>query len=590
MSFERLGTVTSADVQLALYRWPSSGVPGRPVVVLVHGYPDTHAVWEPLAELLADDFQVFAYDVRGAGASSVPGETSAYHLDLLVDDLVAVLDHVAPVEAVHLVAHDWGSLQCWHAVTDDRTEGRIASYTSLSGPCLDHVAHWMRDSVRSLSPRRWGQLVGQLVRSWYIGVFHLPGLAPAAWRMGLARMVPKALSIQEGVKPSGGWPAPTLAEDGRHGIGLYRANFLPRFRQPELRHTEVPVQVLVAQRDPYISPHLFGDLGRWAPDPWCRRVAGGHWLMRTEPAKVARWVRDRIEHASDPPDADARAQRRITVSRPRRRFEEHLVVVTGAGSGIGREAALTFAEHRARLVVSDINQEAADRTATLVRAMGAPAAAYQVDVGDTGGMEKFAGWVHDELGVPDVVINNAGIGMAGGVLDTSVQDWEDILLVNLWGVIHGSRLFGRQMVDRGEGGHIVNIASAAAFTPVRSLAAYATTKAAVLSLSEALRTELASEAVGVTAICPGFVRTNIFRSARFVGTDAEEEGRLQELTATLMGRAAIHPRRVAAAMVKAVEHNRPVVLVGLDARLVHAVDRLVPGLRRRVGQLDLRPR
>ena len=98
--------------------------------------------------------------------------------------------------------------------------------------------------------------------------------------------------------------------------------------------------------------------------------------------------------------------------------------------------------------------------------------------------------------MPDVVVNNAGIGIAGAVLDTSVDDWERALGANLWGVIHGSRLFARQMVDRVRGGHVVNVASAAAFVPSKVLPASATSKSATVMLTECLQAELADEGSG----------------------------------------------------------------------------------------------
>jgi NAD(P)-dependent dehydrogenase (short-subunit alcohol dehydrogenase family) len=159
-------------------------------------------------------------------------------------------------------------------------------------------------------------------------------------------------------------------------------------------------------------------------------------------------------------------------------------VITGAGSGIGRACALEFAERGAEVVVIDIDQQAAERTAVLARALGSGAHAYTVDVSDGGAMEKFAAVLREEHGIPDIVINNAGIGMAGPFLDTTVADWERIIDVNLWGVIHGCRVLGAMLVEGGAGGTIVNIASAAAYLPSKALPAYTTTKAAVLALSQ----------------------------------------------------------------------------------------------------------
>src|ERR1700690_1944378 len=116
----------SGDVKLAV---PRRGDPARPAVILVHGYPDTQAVWDEVAELLEDRFHVVTYDVRGAGASTAPGGTEGYAFARLIGDLETVIREVSPDRPVHLVGHDWGSLQCWEAVSRPRLGGRVARFT-----------------------------------------------------------------------------------------------------------------------------------------------------------------------------------------------------------------------------------------------------------------------------------------------------------------------------------------------------------------------------------------------------------------------------------------------------------------------------
>jgi pimeloyl-ACP methyl ester carboxylesterase len=118
------------------------GDPSRPTVVLVHGFPNTSAIWEPVAQQLATTFHVVVYDVRGAGDSDVPSKRSQFALPFLVEDMAAVIAAVSPQTPVHLVGHDWGSIQGWEAVTSGHLTGRIASYTTISGPPLDHAALW----------------------------------------------------------------------------------------------------------------------------------------------------------------------------------------------------------------------------------------------------------------------------------------------------------------------------------------------------------------------------------------------------------------------------------------------------------------
>jgi NAD(P)-dependent dehydrogenase (short-subunit alcohol dehydrogenase family) len=259
--------------------------------------------------------------------------------------------------------------------------------------------------------------------------------------------------------------------------------------------------------------------------------------------------------------------------------------VTGAGSGIGRATALALASEGADVIVADIDLESAAET--VARAgRAARAHAIRVDVGDAEAMERLADTIDREHGPPDIVVNNAGIGIGGPFLDTTLADWERIMDINLWGVIHGSRLFARQMVEAGVQGQIVNVASAAAFTPSRMLPAYSTTKAAVLMLSECMRAELAGAGIGVTAICPGLVNTNIVRTTHIVGISAEQEQRLQRRGAQAYGVRAYPPERVAQAILRAVRTNPAIVPVTPEARALRTLSRLAPGTLRALARLD----
>lgn len=572
--------VDSDGVTLAVRE---GGDPASPTVLLVHGYPDTGAVWDELVERLCGSFHVVTYDVRGAGDSTVPDDPRAYALDRLVADLGAVIDSVSPDDPVHLVGHDWGSIQGWDAVTGSTLDGRIASFTSMSGPCLEHYGHWMRSRAR-VRPGALAQLAGQGARSWYVGLFQAPRLPEALWRGGLAKRFPELLSYS-GVQPRPGHPAPTLARDAAAGLALYRTNVPARVRKPAQRRTDVPVQLIVPDRDAYLSPRLYDGLDRWASRLWRRDLRAGHWAQRTHPDVLARWVTEFVGHIEGAPAP--RGLRRARSYAGRRPFEDQLAVVTGAGSGIGRATALAFARNGAEVVAADVDGAAAARTSVEAGAHGQPGHAYTVDVSDGAAMEDFAAKVRTEHGVPDIVVNNAGIAVAGAFLDTAVEDWESVIDVNLWGVIHGSRLFGAQQAERGEGGHIVNVASAAAYLPSRSLPAYSTTKSAVFMLSQCMRAELAGSGVGVTALCPGFVDTGISRAARFVGVGEEEQDRQREFTARAFGRRNFPPERVAAEILRAVRQNTAVAPVNAEAKVGYALSRLSPAAVRNLARVTL---
>jgi NAD(P)-dependent dehydrogenase (short-subunit alcohol dehydrogenase family) len=263
-------------------------------------------------------------------------------------------------------------------------------------------------------------------------------------------------------------------------------------------------------------------------------------------------------------------------------FADQIVVVTGAGSGIGRAVALGFAANGAQVVAADVDLESAKRTCAVIESHGASGLAIQVDVADGAEMEQFASWVRAEVGVPDVVVNNAGIAIIGSFLEHTEEDWNRIVGVNLLGVARGCRLFGAQMVERGAGGHLVNIASVAAWAPTTALPAYSATKAGVRMLSECLRAELASHRIGVTAICPGFTSTGIARAAHYVGVPAEQERRLREATADGLAKRKFPAEKVALAVMRAVLSNKSVVPVNTEAWITYSLSRLSPAVLRRL--------
>jgi NAD(P)-dependent dehydrogenase (short-subunit alcohol dehydrogenase family) len=261
--------------------------------------------------------------------------------------------------------------------------------------------------------------------------------------------------------------------------------------------------------------------------------------------------------------------------------------VTGGARGIGRATAIEFARDGADVLIADIDDVAAKETVDDLRELGVRAWAAHLDVSDGAAWEAFATTVRADHGVPDVLVNNAGIGMGGPFLRTTVADWDKILGVNVWSVIHGCRLFAAQQVERGEGGHIVNIASAAAYSPSMVYPAYATTKAAVLMLTECLQAELHREGIGVTAVCPGFIDTDISRTTIHVGVDDAAATELRAHQVASYQRRNYPPEKVATQIVRAVAAGRPIAVITPEARLLRAVSRFAPAVGRRVARLDL---
>lgn len=551
------------------------GSPDRPTLVLVHGYPDNSTVWDALIDALLPDFHVVAYDVRGAGRSTAPDDRSGYLVDRLADDLRAVVDAVSPDRPVHLVAHDWGSIQTWHAVTEPEHAHRFASFTSISGPDLDHAGHWLRkapDGVRNV--------LRQMVRSGYIGFFSLPGLPEAAWLSGIGGL---ALAGLERVGGGPRVPARRSTRDHLNGLALYRVNMPRRFARPVERRTTVPVQALAPTHDAFMVEQVQSNAGRWVEDFRFHRFQGGHWSLRSNPAPVARRVRafvEEIESGTSRPKTDPALRR---TRRHGGAFAGQVAVITGAGSGIGRCLSFELAERGARIVAVDIDGPSAERTAELCAMITPGAAARRVDVTDADAVRGLAAWVDDEYGAPDLVVNNAGIGVAGPFLEAATEDIERVVDVNLWGVINGCRAFAPMMIEAGGDGRIVNTASAASYLPSRLYGAYSATKAAVLALSRSLRGELAGRGITVTAVCPGLIDTGIISNARLSGMG--EIGRAKERLNRLYRLRGYTPEKAAARIAGALDSDPELVPVTAEAHVGLALSRLSPAALRAYARL-----
>ena len=201
-------------------------------------------------------------------------------------------------------------------------------------------------------------------------------------------------------------------------------------------------------------------------------------------------------------------------------MEQKRVLITGAGSGLGRALAFRFAENGWRVACADIRLDRAQATVKLITEFGVGAMALKVDVGDDASVEEMRDEVLGAWEGVDVVINNAGVASAGSIMQTSLDDWRWTLNINLMGVVRGCRAFVPTLVEQGKG-HIVNIASFAGIANAPRMAAYSASKAGVISLSECLRGELAlaNSAVRVSVVCPAFFQTNLMETARAPAAD-----------------------------------------------------------------------
>ncbi|OBF92975.1 short chain dehydrogenase [Mycobacterium sp. 852014-52450_SCH5900713] len=572
--------VDSADgARIAVYE---EGNPEGPTVVLVHGFPDSHVLWDGVVPLLADRFRILRYDNRGVGESSAPKPVSAYRMDRFADDFAAVTGELSPGRPVHVLAHDWGSVGVWHYLKRPGAGDRVATFTSVSGPSQDQLVDYIFSGLRSpWRPRTFVRAISQALRLTYMIFFSIPVLAPLFLRLTLSIPALRRNAV-DNIPVEKIHHSPDLARDAARSVKTYPANYFRSFSGSGqgVEIVDVPVQLIVNTKDKYVRPYGYDHTPRFVPRLWRRDIKAGHFSPMSHPQVMAAAVREFADLAEGKPPS--RALLRAQVGRPRGSFGDTLVSVTGAGSGIGRETAFAFAREGAELVISDIDEAAVKATAAEIATRGGVAHAYVLDVSDAAAVEAFAERVSAEHGVPDIVVNNAGIGQAGGFLDTPAEQFDRVLDVNLGGVVNGCRSFARRLVERGTGGYIVNVSSMAAYAPLQSLNAYCTSKAATYMFSDCLRAELDAADVGLTTICPGVIDTNIINTTRFdapAGKGEQVDGRRGQL-GKMFALRHYGPDKVANAILSSVKKKKPIRPVAPEAYALYGLSRVAPqGLR-----------
>jgi len=257
------------------------------------------------------------------------------------------------------------------------------------------------------------------------------------------------------------------------------------------------------------------------------------------------------------------------------------VLVTGAASGIGHETALAFAREGANIIAVDLDEARLAETVRLVETAGRRCLAFGCDVRDAAAVDAFATAAMADTGPPDVVVNNAGIGFLGSFLETPLAAWDQVIGVNLMGVVHVSRAFLPAMIAAGGARHLVNVASAAGIHSVPNLSAYSASKHAVLGLSDAIAMELRDTSVGVTVVCPGIINTPIVRNRHAVAASVPASA-LDKLAQQYQAKGA-HPSLVGLRIVRAVKRGEDMVLVGPSAAIVFHARRLSRKLLRKAG-------
>jgi NAD(P)-dependent dehydrogenase (short-subunit alcohol dehydrogenase family) len=227
-------------------------------------------------------------------------------------------------------------------------------------------------------------------------------------------------------------------------------------------------------------------------------------------------------------------------------FAGKTAVITGAGGGFGREFARVAAGLGMNLALADVEKDVLDTVADELRETGARVIELRVDVSKAADMERLCAQTYEHFGAAHLLFNNAGVGAGGFIWENTVADWEWVLGVNLWSVIHGVRLFVPKMLAQGDECHVVNTASVAGLLSAQMMGVYNVSKHAVVTFSETLFHDLriAGAKIGVTVLCPAFVATGIAQAERNRPADLRNASVTES------------QRQAAAAMAKAVSSGR----------------------------------
>lgn len=259
-----------------------------------------------------------------------------------------------------------------------------------------------------------------------------------------------------------------------------------------------------------------------------------------------------------------------------KRLDARIAAITGAGSGIGRATAVALAKAGCALALSDVDEQGLEETVGLAKASaktGRKVVHRRVDVADRQQMQAWADAAAAELGGINIVINNAGVGLAQTVENMDLEDVEWLFGINWWGVVYGTHYFLPHL-RRADAGHIVNISSLFGLVGIPTQSAYCAAKFAVRGFTESLRIELAGSHIGVTCVHPGGVKTEIARRARHydnIGGKSRDEA-----VATFDRVARTSPERAAADIVNGIRKGRGRVVIGADAKFLQLLPRLMP--------------
>lgn len=262
-------------------------------------------------------------------------------------------------------------------------------------------------------------------------------------------------------------------------------------------------------------------------------------------------------------------------------FRDKVVIVTGAASGIGRALSQELARRGASVILADVNPSPVEESTETITKAGHKAETFVLDVSDYDAVEKMVTDTVARYGRLDYLFNNAGIAVGGEVRDCSIDDFRNVINVNLFGVVNGVAAAYPLMVKQGYG-HIINTASLEGLIPFPATVSYVASKYGVVGLSNALRIEGTDLGVKVSVVCPGYIKTPIFQTCKLIKIDREK------MLKSLPERFGITPEACAQIILRGVQRNKAIIVVTGFAKVLWALQRISPAVIRWMMRRDLR--